>query len=113
MSGRSRRRRRRGGAARSCLQPAPLASGERRRGGGGTITVVPGPVALVGSGEYLPVLEPLERRLLDGRPPRYVQLATAAAPEGPASVGRWHALGRAAAERLGVQQVVVPVVDRV
>ncbi len=73
----------------------------------------PGPVALVGSGEYLPVMEDLERRLLDGRPPRFVQLATAAAPEGPASLGRWHALGRASAQRLGVTQVVVPVVDRI
>ena len=72
-----------------------------------------GPIALVGSGEYLPVLEPLERRLLEGRPPRFVQLATAAAPEGQASLARWHELGRSAAERLGVQQVVVPVVDRV
>lgn len=72
-----------------------------------------GPVALVGSGEYLPVMEQLERRLLAGRPPVYVQLATASAPEGPASLGRWHALGRASAERLGVTQVVVPVVDRI
>jgi cyanophycinase len=63
----------------------------------------------VGSGEYLPVLEPVERALIAGRPPRYVQLATAAAPEGPASLARWHALGAAAAERLGVEQVVVPV----
>ncbi|HEX7187226.1 MAG TPA: Type 1 glutamine amidotransferase-like domain-containing protein [Actinomycetes bacterium] len=75
--------------------------------------VSPGPVALVGSGEYLPVMEPLERRLLDGRPPRFVQLATAAAPEGVKSLARWHELGRASAERLGVQQVVVPVVDRI
>jgi cyanophycinase-like exopeptidase len=74
---------------------------------------MPGPLALVGSGEYLPVLEVVERLLLQGRPPRFVQLATAAAPEGPASLGRWHALGRASAERLGVQQVVVPVVDRI
>ncbi len=73
---------------------------------------VPGPLALVGSGEYLPVLEDVERLLLHGRPPRFVQLATAAAPEGPASLAHWHALGRASAERLGVQQVVVPVVDR-
>ena len=73
----------------------------------------PGPVALVGSGEYLPVLEDLERRLLAGRPPRFVQLATAAAPEGPDSLAHWHRLGRDAAERLGVQQVVVPVVDRI
>ena len=75
--------------------------------------MTPGPLALVGSGEYLPVLEHVERLLLDGRPPRFVQLATAAAPEGPASLARWHELGRASAERLGVQQVVVPVVDRI
>jgi cyanophycinase len=73
----------------------------------------PGPVALVGSGEYLPVMEEVERGLIAGRPPRFVQLATAAAPEGPESLGRWHALGKAAAARLGVEQVIVPVVDRV
>jgi cyanophycinase-like exopeptidase len=75
--------------------------------------VTPGPIALVGSGEYLPVLEHVERQLLEGRPPRFVQIATAAAPEGPASLARWHALGRASAERLGVHQVVLPVVDRI
>jgi len=72
----------------------------------------PGPVALVGSGEYLPVMEPIERDLLQGRPPRMVQLATAAAPEGTASLRYWHDLGADAAKRLGVEQVVVPVVDR-
>jgi cyanophycinase len=72
-------------------------------------TTGPGPVALVGSGEYLPVLEFLERALIVGRPPRYVQLATAAAPEGPVSLVRWHGLGAEAARRLGVEQVVVPV----
>ena len=72
----------------------------------------PGPIALVGSGEYLPVLEFLERALIAGRPPRYAQLATAAAPEGPASLARWHALGADAARRLGVEQVVVPVANR-
>jgi cyanophycinase len=73
----------------------------------------PGPIALVGSGEYLPVMEEIERGLLQGRPRRFVQLATAAAPEGPESLGRWHSLGKAAAARLGVEQVIVPVVDRV
>ena len=72
----------------------------------------PGPVALVGSGEYLPVLEDVERRLIAGRPPRYVQLATAAAPEGPRVLGRWHDLGGRAADRIGAEQVVVPVTDR-
>lgn len=71
-----------------------------------------GPVALVGSGEYLPVLEDVERALIAGRPPRYVQLATAAAPEGEESLARWHALGADAARRLGVEQVVVDVRDR-
>ncbi len=76
-----------------------------------------GPVALVGSGEYLPVMDVVERALLDaalaaGRPARFVQLATAAAPEGPSSLARWHTLGALAAERIGVQQVVVHVVDR-
>ncbi len=75
-------------------------------------TALAGPVALVGSGEYLPALEHVDRALLDGRPPRFVQLATAAAPEGPAVLARWRDLGAAAAARLGVEQVVVPVLDR-
>ncbi len=73
----------------------------------------PGPVALVGSGEYLPVMDRIEQELLAGRPPVWVQLATAAAPEGQASLARWHALGAQAAQRAGVTQVVLPVVDRV
>jgi len=71
-----------------------------------------GPLALVGSGEYLPVMRSVEAALLQGRPPRYVQLATAAAPEGDASLARWHRLGREQAEHLGVEQIVVDVRDR-
>lgn len=74
--------------------------------------LVAGPLALVGSGEYLPVLTEVEAELIAGRPPRFVQLATAAAPEGPLALAHWHELGRQAAERLGVEQVVLPVVDR-
>jgi cyanophycinase len=74
--------------------------------------MTPGPVALVGSGEYLPQMADIEARLLAGRPHRYVQLATAAFPEGPAVVQRWHDLGRAQARRLGVEAVVVDVGDR-
>ncbi len=69
----------------------------------------PGRLAFVGSGEYLPVMQDVEAWLLEDRPPRYVQLATAAAPEGDRSLAQWHALGAAAAERLGVEQVVVDV----
>ncbi len=72
----------------------------------------PGPLALVGSGEYLPSMAAIEAGLLAGRPARYVQLATAAVPDGPDVVARWHALGREQAERLGVEPVVVDVVDR-
>jgi cyanophycinase len=71
----------------------------------------PGPVALLGSGEYLPVMDQVDADLLDGRPPVWVQLATAAAPEGPASLARWHELGAGAARRVGARQVVVPVHD--
>lgn len=52
-----------------------------------------GPVALVGSGEYLPVMADVEGGLLAGRPPRFVQIPTAAAPEGPGILDRWQALG--------------------
>ena len=70
------------------------------------------PIALVGSGEYLPVMTEIEGSLIEGRPPKYVQLATAAAPEGEESLARWHSLGRLQAERLGVEQVVVDVRTR-
>lgn len=69
----------------------------------------PGRIALVGSGEYLPVMQETEAWLLDGRPGRFVQLATAAAPEGDKSLARWHELGRESAERLGVEQVIVDI----
>jgi cyanophycinase-like exopeptidase len=71
-----------------------------------------GRLALVGSGEYLPVMQEIEGWLLADRPPRYVQLATAAAPEGDASLQRWHDLGAQAAQRLGVEQVIVDVRTR-
>ena len=72
----------------------------------------PGRLALVGSGEYLPVMQDIEGWLLQDRPPRYVQLATAAAPEGERSLARWHDLGAQSAERLGVEQVIVDVRTR-
>jgi len=73
---------------------------------------VPGPIALVGSGEYLPAMAELETSLLTGRPPRYVQLPTAAAEEGSDSVDRWVSLGQQQAQRLGVEAVPVLALDR-
>jgi cyanophycinase-like exopeptidase len=70
------------------------------------------PIALVGSGEYLPVMTQIEGALIAGRAPKYVQLATAAAPEGDQSLAYWHRLGKEQAERLGVEQVIIDVRDR-
>src|ERR1700690_4647083 len=71
----------------------------------------PGPLALVGSGEYLPQMAEFEGGLIAGRAPRYVQVATAAVPDGPPVVERWHNLGRAQADRLGVEPVILEVND--
>ncbi|HYT25205.1 MAG TPA: Type 1 glutamine amidotransferase-like domain-containing protein [Actinomycetota bacterium] len=72
----------------------------------------PGPLALVGSGEYLPVMAGVEGSLIEGRPRRYVQIPTAAAPEGARRLQYWLDLGAAQAERLGAAQVPVVVRDR-
>ncbi|OLB79903.1 MAG: hypothetical protein AUI14_08970 [Actinobacteria bacterium 13_2_20CM_2_71_6] len=71
-----------------------------------------GPVALVGSGEYTPAMLDVEGGLLEGRPPRYVQVPTAAGREGERRLAYWVELGRAQAERLGVEPVPLVVVDR-
>lgn len=72
----------------------------------------PGTLALVGSGEYLPQLATIEASLLKGQPPRYVQLATAAVPDGADVVAKWHRLGTDQAQRLGVEAIILPVNNR-
>jgi len=74
--------------------------------------VTAGPLALVGSGEYLPVMAEVEAGLLAGRAPIFVQIPTAAAPEGSTSLDRWTALGVAQAARLGVTPVPLRVESR-
>jgi cyanophycinase-like exopeptidase len=54
----------------------------------------------------------LEGALIAGRPPRYVQIPTAAAPEGEQVLARWLHLGAVQADRLGVEQVAVVARDR-
>lgn len=78
---------------------------------------MPGPLALVGSGEYLPVMLDVERALLDhalaaGRDPRYVQIPTAASLEGAERLQWWVDLGVAQAGRLGVEAVPLAITDR-
>jgi len=63
-----------------------------------------GTLALVGSGEYLPKIEPVDAQLLQRlhEPPRVVVLPTAAATEGQHVIQRWAEMGVAHFQRLGV-----------
>src|SRR2546430_975557 len=72
----------------------------------------PGPVALVGSGEFLPVMEAVDAALLAGRPPRLAFLPTAAAQEGAERVDYWVELATEHCRRLGVEAVPVLALDR-
>lgn len=72
----------------------------------------PGPIGLVGSGEFMPQMEAVDAGLLAGRPPRAVFLPTAAAPEGPERVDYWLRLGAEHYGRLGVEPVPLAVLDR-
>lgn len=71
-----------------------------------------GPIALVGSGEYLPVMGPVDLHLLDGRPQRVVMLPTAAGEEGDERISYWNELGLNHYRTLGVEAIVLPVMTR-
>jgi cyanophycinase len=71
-------------------------------------------LALVGSGEYLPPMEPVDRVLLERlpAPPRVVCLPTAAGTEGPERIGYWTQLGEEHFKKLGAPVQSLPVIDR-
>jgi cyanophycinase len=76
-----------------------------------------GLIVLVGSGEYLPVMDDVDRFLLencgaDGRAPRVVCLPTAAGQEGEGSWGRWMRMGEKHFRRLGADVQSLPIIDR-
>jgi cyanophycinase len=77
-----------------------------------------GLIALVGAGEYLPVMEDVDRYLLDsvkvtdGRAPRVVCLPTAAGQEGDESIGRWSRMGVEHFTKLGAKVEALPIIDR-
>ena len=72
-----------------------------------------GTLALVGSGEYLPVMADLERSLIQSGPSlRYVQLATAAGQESVERLRYWERIGKEQADRIGAQQVFLPIFTR-
>jgi cyanophycinase len=71
-------------------------------------------LALVGSGEYLPGMETLDRELLKrlASEPRVVCLPTAAGREGAERIDYWSQLGIDHFSRLGAQVKALPVIDR-
>jgi cyanophycinase len=76
-----------------------------------------GLIALVGSGEYLPVMEAVDRYLLehcgaDGRTPRVVCLPTAAGQEGDVSVDRWSGMGVTHFRKLGAEVQAARITNR-
>jgi cyanophycinase len=74
---------------------------------------MPGPVALVGAGEFLPAMDEFDRGLLDAtgrRRPRVVILPSASFPDGEEVFLRWAAMGVEHFSRLGAE--VEPVLVR-
>jgi cyanophycinase len=71
-------------------------------------------LALVGSGEYLPGMEAVDRELIARLPgdPRVVCLPTAAGTEGPERIQYWMDLGQEHFTRLGAPVESLPVTDR-
>lgn len=73
----------------------------------------PGTIALVGSGEYLPILQDFEASLLkSGRSNKYIQIPTAAGRESDERLQYWEKLGREQAARLGAEQIFLPIYSR-
>ena len=76
-----------------------------------------GSLALVGSGEYLPVMSGFEKSLLedgvrDGKEGKFIQIPTAAGGEGEESLKYWKRLGQEQAERIGVEAIFLPIFRR-
>jgi len=71
-------------------------------------------LALVGSGEYLPEMQNVDRYLLEylGGQPNVVCLPTAAGTEGPERIAYWTSLGENHFSNLGVDVTTVPVINR-
>lgn len=72
-----------------------------------------GLIALLGSGEYLPVMNEIDRYLLSqaSESPHVVCLPTAAGMEGEASWGRWNRMGENHFQALGASVQGLPIID--
>jgi cyanophycinase-like exopeptidase len=76
-----------------------------------------GALALVGSGEYLPVMQDLESALINsgisnGKPNRFLQIPTAAGEESRERLQFWEMRGAEQARRIGTIQDFLPIFSR-
>ena len=74
-----------------------------------------GLIAIVGSGEYLPVMEEVDRHLLasvNSNTPRVVCLPTAAGQEGDESVNRWSRMGVDHFKKLGADVTAIRIINK-
>ncbi len=76
-----------------------------------------GLIALVGAGEYLPVMNEVDSHLLasintNGRAPRVVCMPTAAGQESTGSVDRWLRMGTEHFQALGADVTAARIIDR-
>ena len=76
-----------------------------------------GSIALVGSGEFLPIMADFEKSLIvnginNGKKPIYVQIPTAAGQESQDRLKYWEELGKRQAELLQIEQRFLPIFNR-
>jgi len=76
-----------------------------------------GALALVGSGEYLPVMQDLESALINsgiskGKPNKFLQIPTAAGEESAERLKFWESRGADQARRIGTVQEFLPIFKR-
>jgi cyanophycinase-like exopeptidase len=76
-----------------------------------------GSLALVGSGEYLPVMAEFEKSLLEdgiknGKENIYIQIPTAAAQESASRLEYWRDLGQKQAQAIGAKPLFLPIYTR-
>ena len=74
-----------------------------------------GLIALVGAGEYLPVMEEVDRFLLssvNSKTPRVICLPTAAGQESDDSINRWSRMGVEHFQKLGADVQALRIIDK-
>ena len=78
---------------------------------------MPGSLALVGSGEFLPIMADFEKSLIEdgvsnNKKPTYVQIPTAAGQESPDRLNYWEKLGAEQAKLLDIEPHFLPIFTR-